>query len=89
MIQGDFILRFEGTIVPEIYYEYWDGRGAVLELYNIKKDPAERINIADQFPEKVREMAEIYFAESTDFTAPVRWNQEKYQELLNSEKLFE
>ena len=89
VIQGDFILRFEGTIVPEIYYEYWDGRGAVLELYNIKKDPAERINIADQFPEKVREMAEIYFAESTDFTAPVRWNQEKYQELLNSEKLFE
>jgi len=40
-------------------------------------DPAELINIAEEQPEKVKEMAKIYFSESKDFPPPVTWKKEK------------
>jgi uncharacterized sulfatase len=89
VIQGDYLLRFVGVLVPGIYLEHMQGRGPVLELYNIKNDPAERINLAEQLPEKVAEMAKIYFEESGDFLPPATWSKEKYEELVHSESLLQ
>ncbi len=88
VIQGNWLLRFEGIIVPGVYLDYMEGRGPVFELYNIKNDPAERNNLANQYPEKVRAMADIYFSESTDFLPPYNGNLNHYEQLLNSKKLL-
>jgi len=89
VIQGDYLLRFTGELVPGIYLEHMSGRDPIVELYNIKLDPAERNNLADKFPEKTREMSEYFFRESADFLPPVNWDQEKWKALFDSKTLFE
>lgn len=89
VIKDNFLLRFTGILEPGIYYDYLDGREPVIELYNIKKDPAELLNLAPSMPEKVKELATIYFEESKDFPKPVTWEVEKWEELVQSKKMFD
>ena len=63
-----------------------NGRNPVLELFNIIEDPKELVNIAHQRPEKVKEMANIFFEESSDFLPPASWNVEKWKEAMKSEE---
>ncbi len=88
VIQGDYLLRFTGKLVPGIFLEHFEGRGAIIELYNIKLDPAERNNLAEKYPEKVKALSAYYFSESTSFLPPVGWDKNKWQELIDSKTLF-
>lgn len=88
VVQGEFLLRFTGTLEPGIYLDYLKGRGPVIELFNIKDDPAELNNIAGELPQRVKEMAKIYFSESKDFRPPSKWEKKKWEELVNSKDLI-
>ena len=37
------------------------------ELYNIEEDPIQQVNVADQYPEKVKELEEIFWAEAEKY----------------------
>ena len=37
------------------------------ELYNIKEDPIQQVNVADQYPEKVKELEEIFWEEAKKY----------------------
>ena len=78
------MLRFIGKVDKGIYYDYIDGRGPIVELYNIKKDPAETHNLAAQLPDTVRVMAKEYFKESSNFPPPVGWDKSNWDELRDS-----
>lgn len=89
VVEGDYLLRFVGKREPGVYLDYMNGNDATYQLYNIKSDPAEKINLAHKLPEKVNELAKLYFSEAKDFPPPARWKKEKCEELKDSEKLFE
>ncbi|VGO17438.1 Arylsulfatase [Pontiella desulfatans] len=82
LVQGDHALRFTGTIEPGVYSEQPDGAPAKLELFNITADPAETTDLKDQMPELVQAMKAEYFKHTPNFAPPVRWNHEKWGELL-------
>ncbi len=63
IIKDGYLLRFIGKVEPGIYLDYINGKGPTFALFNINNDPAELYNIADKMPEKVKEMAKIYFNE--------------------------
>lgn len=86
--QGDYLLRFTGIRKPGIYLDFMQGREAVLELFNIKSDPAELNNLAKIMPDKVNTLAKVYFSESKGFAPPVSWKKEKWNELVESQKLI-
>jgi uncharacterized sulfatase len=88
IVQGDYLLRFTGILKPGVYLEYMSGRKPVIELFNIKNDPAELNNLARTMPEKVNEMAKVYFSESKDFKPPISWKKVKWEELLDSQDLI-
>ncbi len=83
----DYMLRFVGTLEPGVYLDYMNGREPVFELYNVKNDPAERNNLAQEMPGKVKELAKLYFSRAEDFPVPARWNKDKWEELKESETL--
>ena len=88
VVKGNFLLRFTGKLEPGIYIDFLNGRGPVIELFDIKNDPAENVNLAEKLPEKVKEMAKIYFSESAAFPPPIIWPKQKWEELVNSKNLI-
>ena len=81
VVRGDYLLRFTGLLEKGIYKEHLGGRGPVLELFNIKNDPAELYDLSKQLPDLVNEMAALYFKESHSFKPPIEWKKSKWEEM--------
>ena len=54
-------MRYVGTIIPDLYSDFVNGRQPVYELYNIRQDPSETSNILDVMPSKAEELKSLYF----------------------------
>lgn len=89
IVEGDYLLRFTGKREPGVYLDFMQGREAVVELFNIKNDPAELNNLAIKMPEKINSLAKLYFSKSKDFIEPVSWKESKWKALKESETLFD
>ncbi|MEM9671077.1 MAG: sulfatase [Cyclobacteriaceae bacterium] len=81
VIKDNYLLRFTGTIEPNLNREEPEGASPKLELFNIEEDLAENRDISQEFPSKVDELRQIYRQESADFPPPVAWNKSKWEEL--------
>jgi uncharacterized sulfatase len=82
IVKDDYLLRFVGTMVPNVYTDFPDGRQPVYELYNIKNDPSEK-HIIENMPEKVNELKLIYYSRAKDFpTPPTKGNIARWEEIL-------
>ncbi|QBG46628.1 hypothetical protein EGM51_04160 [Verrucomicrobia bacterium S94] len=82
ILQGDHVLRFTGTIEAGVYKDQPDGGPASLELFNVRKDPAETRNLIDQNPELAETLKAEYIKRAAHFPRPVVWNKEKWEELV-------
>ena len=78
-----YILRYVAPTIPNLYRDAVDGLPSYYALYDYRKDPGERNNIADQFPEKLQEMKKIWQRESTDFPKPNAWGVDKWEDMMN------
>jgi arylsulfatase A-like enzyme len=43
------------------------------ELYNIDEDPIQQVNVADQHPEKVKELAKLFWEEAAKYNVAYPW----------------
>ena len=89
IIKDGYLLRFAGKREAGVYFDNMEGSVAIYELYNIKSDPRELNNLAEEQPEKVKELAKLYFSEAMDIPPPAQWDKGKWEELKESEKLFD
>jgi len=89
VVQGDYLLRFTGSLDPGIYNDFMEGRDPIYELYHIKSDPAELHNLAGEQPEKVKELSTYFFDNSDRFPPPVHWDSKRYEELVRSREYLE
>lgn len=78
-----YILRFVSETVPDLYKDAVDGIPAHYELYDYIKDPGEQNNIAEQFPERVQRMKEIWKRESAAYPRPVEWGVDKWEAIIH------
>ena len=81
VIKDDHMLRFIGSIEPNLNIETPKGAPAKMELFNIANDVAEQADVSSEFPEKVDELMNIFRKESVGFKPPVSWKMEKWEEL--------
>ena len=81
VIKDDNLLRFTGEIEPNLNRDNPEGKASTLELFDIKNDVKESIDISSEFPQKVDELLSIYKNESVNFKPPVRWKKSKWEEL--------
>jgi hypothetical protein len=80
--KDDYLLRFVGTMVPDVYTDFPEGRQPVYELYNIKNDPSEKHMIEDM-PDKVEELKSLYYSKAENFPPPPSvQNIDKWKELM-------
>ena len=45
----------------------FDPLNVTWELYNINEDPIQQVNVADQYPEKVKELEKIFWEEADKY----------------------
>ena len=80
--KDDYFLRYTGTIIPDLYSDVIDGRQPVFELYNTRTDPAETNNIAEEMPDKVKELSTIYYDRAKSFPPPFNRGRDKWEEIM-------
>ena len=82
LIKDDYLVRYVGTIIPELYTDFPEGRKPLFELYNITVDPAETNDLAMEMPEKVKELSILYYEKANSFTPPFSSKVEKWEEIM-------
>ena len=88
MIKDDHLLRFVGSIPPDIYHDHLGGRGPALTLHHIQNDPGERQDVTQQNLTLVNEMKQLYYEKARDFPPPITWQEDKWKEVVDSSVLY-
>ena len=84
MVADDrYVLRYVSETIPDLYKDAVGGIPARYALYDYTKDPGEQNNVADQFPEKVQQLKEIWKRESAAYPQPVEWQMEKWKAIMD------
>ncbi len=81
VVKDQYLLRYVGVIEPNVYKAQPSGGPPIFELFDYRSDPHEDSNLAETMPEKVDELAKIYYQEARSFPPPVRWKREKWAEI--------
>ncbi len=80
--QGEYVLRFLGTVEPNLYADLPNGSEPTLQLFNVVVDPDESNDLSKEMPELVKSMKAEYLKRAANFKKPIVWKKEKYEELL-------
>ncbi len=83
VVDDRYILRYVSETISDLYKDAVDGIPAHYALYDYTKDPGEKNNIADQFPERVQQMKSIWKRDSAAFPKPVKWGEDKWKAMMD------
>jgi len=86
IIKDNYLLRYVGKIEEGIYTDYIKGEKSKYELFNIIKDPSEKMNLANQMPHKIKELSNLYYKNTEKFKPPTNWAKPKWEELFRDKK---
>jgi len=86
IIKDNYLLRYVGKIEEGIYTDYIKGEKPKYELFNIIKDPSEKMNLANQMPHKIKELSNLYYKNTEKFKPPTNWAKPKWEELFRDKK---
>jgi uncharacterized sulfatase len=82
IVEGDYILRYIGTLDPGLEQEYPEGRAAYYSLHNMKDDPLEQNDLMKVKPEVADRMKAEYYDFADTLPAPYRFRYEAWAELV-------
>jgi uncharacterized sulfatase len=78
---GEYMLRFTGTVVPGLFRDLEAGAAPKLELFDLREDPQEKRDLSAQLPAVVERLKKRYEAEAKSFPPPPVWRQDRWAEL--------
>ncbi|WP_168442242.1 sulfatase family protein [Pontiella desulfatans] len=82
LVEGDYILRYIGTLDPGLEQAFPEGRAAFFSLHNMKDDPLEQKDLMQAKPEVAERMKAAYMKEADTLPAPYRFRHEAWAELV-------
>lgn len=82
IVEGDYILRYVGTLDPGLEQDHPDGRAAFCSLYNLKDDPLEQNDLYATNPEVAERMKASYNQYAETLPPPHGWDRKRWAELV-------
>lgn len=82
IVEGDYILRYIGTLDPGLEQAHPEGRDAYFSLHNMKDDPLEQHDLMKAKPEVAERMKANYFKIADTLPAPYRFRYDAWAELV-------
>ena len=87
IVEGDYVLRYIGTLAPGLEKKYPEGRAAYFRLHNMKDDPLEQNDLMESCPELAARMKTSYMKIADTLPAPYNFRYDAWAELVpNPEK---
>lgn len=82
IVDGDYILRYVGTLDPGLEQEDPEGLAPFYALHNLKTDPLEQTNLIEKCPEIAERMKKMYMAYADTLPPPHGWDRKRWAELV-------
>ncbi|NDV62832.1 sulfatase-like hydrolase/transferase [Puniceicoccales bacterium CK1056] len=82
IVEGDWVLRYVGKLVPGLMRSLPDGEDAAYGLFNIKDDPLEQNNLYEEFPDIAARLTKAYMEFAKDLPPPPVWDRARWEELV-------
>lgn len=82
VIKDDHALRFIGETQEGLYKDIPNGKPAHYELYDIKNDPGEKVNLADKESHLFQEMKSLWEKEAEMLPPPYNKGTDKWEQLI-------
>ena len=82
VIKDNYALRFVGETKEGLYKDIPNGKRAHYELYNIKNDPGEKVNLINEKPRLVQELKSLWEQEAEIFPPPFKKGRDKWEQLM-------
>jgi arylsulfatase A-like enzyme len=79
---GRYLLRFVTTIPAGLFKDVADGAPAAYELYDLREDPLERMNLYDKLPQVARELRTVYEKQAASWPPPSKWRKDRWREMV-------
>lgn len=83
-VNGGYIFRFTGAVPSGLYSDFMEGRPQRIELYDLHKDPGEKVNLSGSYPEMENTFRRIVASYAGELPPPNRWSHAKWDELMKS-----
>ena len=72
---GRYLLRFVTTTPPRLFKEAPDGAPPHYELFDIREDPGETRNLAQQIPQVLESLKRVYMQQARTLPPPAVWRE--------------
>jgi len=82
VIRDDYVLRYVGETKKGLYKDIPEGKPAFYELYNIKNDPGEKVNLTEKKPQLFRELELLWENEAASLPPPVKDRRYKWEQIM-------
>jgi uncharacterized sulfatase len=82
IVEGDWLLRYVGTLDPGLMQDYPDGQEPFFGLFNIKADPLELHDLYEQEPDVAARLKAAYDAHARTLPVPHAWDRTRWIELV-------
>ena len=82
VVKDDYALRFIGKTKEGLYKDIPNGKPAYYELYDIKNDPGEKVNLADKESHLFQELKSLWEKEAELLPPPFKKGTDKWEQLM-------
>lgn len=82
IVEGDWLLRYVGTLDPGLMQAYPHGQAPFFALYNMAEDPLELDDQYEQEPEIAARLQAAYDDHARTLPPPHAWDRKRWEELV-------
>lgn len=82
IVEGDWLLRYVGTLDPGLMQDYPNGQEPFFGLFNMKDDPLELNDLYEQEPEIAARLKAAYDDHARNLPEPHAWDRKRWVELV-------
>lgn len=80
---GKYLLRYATATPAGLFSDLPEGRPAAYELYDLREDPLEKLNLADKLPQVVAEMNSAFLRQARSLPPPSKWRKDRWEEMMH------
>jgi uncharacterized sulfatase len=81
---GNYLLRFVTATPAGLFKDVPDGAPAAYELYDLREDPLETMNLYDKLPQVAEKLKAVFARQTSSYPPPSKWRRDRWVEMMSA-----